>query len=268
MFYQKRSESCYIKLAKENGTSYSTHIHKEVELFYVKEGKIKMTIGQNTKIMTPGMVSICFPNLPHSVENLGAVVSYPLIFDVSFASDYSNELYNMSPEYPFLDAEIGSKLESIFFNIDTLVKAHNDSRMIKGYLYQLLGSILNNLVLTGSISTNKDTCELLLDYINSHYTENITLNSISLALGYNKFYISHLFNDKLNLSFTEYLNNCRIEHSINLLNHSDYSITDICFLCGFNSIRTFYRTFERRFQCTPKQYKITKYSENNIQVET
>ena len=52
----------------------------------------------------------------------------------------------------------------------------------------------------------------------------------------------------------KWINNKKIQKAIGLLNTTDYLITDICFLCGFESISTFNVQFKKNFGMTPTQF--------------
>ena len=52
----------------------------------------------------------------------------------------------------------------------------------------------------------------------------------------------------------KWINNKKLQKAIGLLNTTDYLITDICFLCGFESISTFNVQFKKNFGMTPTQF--------------
>ena len=76
---------------------------------------------------------------------------------------------------------------------------------------------------------------------------------ISEALHLNKYYISHMFKERMNIGFTDFINSLRTEHACELLK-KDVSITDVAFSSGFSSIRTFNRVFLENTGMTPRDY--------------
>jgi|SRR5690625_4812204 len=74
-----------------------------------------------------------------------------------------------------------------------------------------------------------------VDYIDSRYTENITLSNVSKHLNINKSYFCSLFKKETGKTFTEFLNEKRVEKSKELLVQDDLSILDIALMVGFNN---------------------------------
>ena len=62
-----------------------------------------------------------------------------------------------------------------------------------------------------------------------------------------------------NFSFTDYLNNCRIEHA-KLLLKTDIKIKTIASLVGYNSTTYFERVFKQITFLTTKEYRFQNIS--------
>lgn len=253
-FYQSRNENFYCQQTINN--CFPAHLHKQVEILYVKEGHLKSTIDGKETILKPGDISISFPNIVHNTETIDYSKAILLIFDSSFVSAFSNELLKFYPENPFI---INDGISDYSHYFDLLLNAYNnheDSRILMGFLYILLGKINENLQLISNKNADlQNTCHLLLKYINNHFTEDISLDTLSKSLNVSKYYISHIFSNKIKTSFPTYLNHCRIDYAKNLLLNSDDSVTEIGFNAGFNSSRTFYRIFKESCDMTPSEFR-------------
>ncbi|MBE6956966.1 MAG: AraC family transcriptional regulator, partial [Ruminococcaceae bacterium] len=81
-----------------------------------------------------------------------------------------------------------------------------------------------------------------------------TLDILAEQLHLSKYYISHVFTERLNLSFPDFINGLRVESACRRLDRG-YSVTDAAFEAGFNSIRSFNRNFERVKGVAPSEYK-------------
>ena len=101
--------------------------------------------------------------------------------------------------------------------------------------------------------TDHDSIKNVLTYCSEHYTEPLTLEILSRELHLNKYYISHIFKERMNIGFSDFVNSLRIEHACNLLEKGS-NITDIAFASGFSSIRTFNRVFVQNTGMTPRDY--------------
>ncbi|MBQ4117265.1 MAG: helix-turn-helix transcriptional regulator, partial [Clostridia bacterium] len=92
-------------------------------------------------------------------------------------------------------------------------------------------------------------------FCNENYMNNIYLEDAAEALHVSKYYISHLLNNKLNISFNDYINSLRITDAVYLLEKKEGGITEIAQRCGFNTARTFNRAFKSVYGVSPSAYK-------------
>ncbi|MGN1233154.1 MAG: helix-turn-helix transcriptional regulator [Candidatus Cryptobacteroides sp.] len=68
-----------------------------------------------------------------------------------------------------------------------------------------------------------------------------------------------VFKDNTGTTFTRYINNLRLEHSVVLMKEKPhYTINAIASECGFPNPSTFYRLFYERFSMTPSEYLRTR----------
>ena len=102
---------------------------------------------------------------------------------------------------------------------------------------------------------NQEILKKLLNYIEDNFSENITLNLLSDELFISKSTIQRLFTNHLNTSPYDYIINFRINKSLPLLLNTDYSISEIAFLVGFNNTSQYIKHFKNILNITPNKYK-------------
>lgn len=95
----------------------------------------------------------------------------------------------------------------------------------------------------------------VLDYIQEHLDQDITLSDLAALLNLSPFHFSHQFKRSIGITPYQYLLQQRIERAKQLLNQSDRSITDIAFLCGFSSHSHLSKQFRQLTGMTPKAYR-------------
>lgn len=72
--------------------------------------------------------------------------------------------------------------------------------------------------------------------------------------GYSKEHICRTFKRCFGMAPTAYLNKQRLNYAINLLLHTDYTVTVIAYESGFSSPSRFYHTFHETYGISPKQF--------------
>jgi len=95
----------------------------------------------------------------------------------------------------------------------------------------------------------------VMDYIDSHYMENLNLDDIASSIGFSKYHFSRLFKQYTSYTFCAYISRRRIQAAEKLLEKPDLSITEIALQSGFPSISTFNRLFKQQKGCTPSEYR-------------
>lgn len=95
----------------------------------------------------------------------------------------------------------------------------------------------------------------LLEYIDTHYTEELRLDGLADMIGFSKYHFSRLFQQYTGFSFVNYVNYRRLKAAERLLTQPELAITDIAIQSGFNSISTFNRLFRKAKNCTPSEYR-------------
>lgn len=94
------------------------------------------------------------------------------------------------------------------------------------------------------------------EYIaNNYFNSSISLSSTAEYIGINTSYLSKLFRDNAGEHFTDYLNKYRIEKAKQLLSSTHFTIQEIGFKTGFNTIQNFNRVFKKIVGKTPGQYR-------------
>lgn len=92
-------------------------------------------------------------------------------------------------------------------------------------------------------------------YINEHYNESLTLNSLSKIYNFSPVYLGRLFKKETGTSFNEYLNKCRINAAKDYISRGINMTYEIAELVGYKDVNYFYKCFKDMTGCTPKEYK-------------
>lgn len=102
---------------------------------------------------------------------------------------------------------------------------------------------------------DRDRFESIIEYINNNFTDpNISITKIADIFFYNKRYLSSLFTKRINVKFTDYLNNLRIQHAIKLIKDNSVSVSEIASKCGFSDPFYFTKVFKKFTDKTPTEF--------------
>ncbi|MBR6483677.1 MAG: response regulator [Clostridiales bacterium] len=93
------------------------------------------------------------------------------------------------------------------------------------------------------------------EYIDTHYSQDLSLEGMSRQTDISPYYFSKLFKNKTGVTFIDYLTNLRIEKAKELLSDPSRSMKEICSEVGYSDPNYFSRIFKKVTGQTPTEYK-------------
>ncbi len=103
-------------------------------------------------------------------------------------------------------------------------------------------------------STSDNSILEILHYINDHFSQDISVESISRQFHISASSLAHKFREYVNKGIYEYILYKRIIRAKELMS-TDSSLTDIAFQCGFGDYSNFLRVFKKNTGLSPKEYR-------------
>mgnify|MGYP003199577832 CR=1 FL=1 len=95
----------------------------------------------------------------------------------------------------------------------------------------------------------------VLDYIDRHYAECLTLEIVSEVVLLNPVYLSYLFKKIKKVNFSEYLNEIRLKRAMELLKETNLRINEVALRVGYNDARYFSTLFKRKTGMSPNEFR-------------
>ena len=95
----------------------------------------------------------------------------------------------------------------------------------------------------------------MLEYIKTHFPEDITLQDIADSASVSKSECIRCFHTVLKTSPVTYLNKYRLQYAAGLLSTTSWKISYICDQCGFRDIGYFSKSFKKMYGCSPSAYR-------------
>lgn len=109
----------------------------------------------------------------------------------------------------------------------------------------------------GSQRTNSKKMEIhqIKEYLDSHYTEKISLDSVAGHFFIDKYYLARLFKEQYGVTLITYLQQVRITHAKRMLRFTDKSIEEIGLACGIGELNYFSRIFKKLEGVSPSEFR-------------
>lgn len=93
-----------------------------------------------------------------------------------------------------------------------------------------------------------------LDFINTHYMENITLQDVADDVGISESHLCRVLKKETGESFVNILNKIRVQQAQKLLQRGDLKVYEIAEMVGFSNYAYFYQVFKKITGYSPKEY--------------
>lgn len=240
----------YYKAYPLQNFSFPLHFHQSYELIHVVEGVLSLTLNENSYTMEAGETAFIFPNQLHAFSSGCSALITVVLFSPNLIGHFSTHYRNMLPEHAVLPISLPAVKQLQFSNFYRK----------KAFLYEVFASLLEHTAFRpiSPSDLHQSPLHQVLLYIDDHYQENCSLASVASCLGYDYTYLSRMFKEKISISFTDYLNQYRINQACRLLSNTSESISSIALQCGYDTIRSFNRNFLKVLGMTPRQYRDSK----------
>ena len=244
-YYQKRS--CKYAVSDENflllneGTTYSSYIEpgNEVESLTINFSREY----QNDVRRVMGMPADRLLDQPFESPGEMIFVEEKLYKHNNFVSPLIFKLRSLSRHFSENEASIS---ETLYFLLVALVQ--NNTRLIHEI----------ESVDAARLSTKKEIYRRLnevKDYIDSCSNEDITLESLSKIALMSPFHLLRQFKKNFQTTPYQYLISRRLDRAMDILNRSDATLADICFIAGFRDTSSFCKLFRKKYRLSPQQYR-------------
>lgn len=246
---------------------HKKHSHAGYEIIQPLSGNGHVLIKNNIYQMTSDCV--CFINASEihctNPSNINNYVRNKIIISHEYLLYLSNDL-KLSPiitEFFFNDggtqriynSHICEEIDRLFSKIAEISTANNfySFALLHSYFVQLLILLYVNRPIKPPAKNQLITS--IIDYINEHLREELSIDGICGALHISKYYACHLFKKITDMTIMQYILQRRLSAAKILLHSTDLPVSEIAMQLGFSSFSVFSRTFKEYEQKTPTQYR-------------
>lgn len=250
------------------------HNHRCLEINYVMQDGGCYLIGNQKYKLHTGDICIINNQEYHMAVNQGGLLLKVIVFDpdLVWTGNQTDYLYlqaffeRSELDSPFLKAglPITQEITPILFDIDREWKEQKPGYrlLIKAHLLKLLAMIYRFYVEKESFSghgpkhwKNYHSMVEAVDYINTHYSEPLTLGQMAGLVHMSEHYFSSMFSQVMEMPFSKYVLEKRLSQAGMLLKTTSQSVTGIALATGFGTISYFNKMFRKKYGVSPGSYR-------------
>lgn len=253
--------------------NYLAHWHIDVEMVYVCEGSIRISVNDESRILHQGDLALFSSTDIHHYDSTNlhskiiVVVFHPELIGKPAGwpeSNYYNPVFIERSQIDSLGSHASENLGKMFCEIVSEFEAKRPfyQEYLRGRIIEFCALVSRHFLSPDAVKSGKkirlpdiDKVKKAIEYIHNNYMSDITLDIISGVTNLSPSYFSRLFKKYSGANFNVYLGRRRSDAAENLIRTTQRSITDIAYDCGFNSIRTFNRVFKSLKGYSPTQVR-------------
>lgn len=242
-----------------------THWHEEVEILYFISGEAKAICNQKVLHCHPGDVLFIGSFTFHSLERIVETCEYHTL---SVGLEMFRTFGTVSDGMPAFcltsDAQVVRAIDAVvneFCSRDTDYQAVVEAQLVTAYAYiRRLARDLPDSIATKRQVNQFSNIRLVLDYINDHFTEKITMNELCQIARLSPSRFSTVFKNYTGRSVVDHINLMRCQYARTLFLTGNYSVTECAERAGYNNMPYFARKFRQIFGETLSQTKADDHS--------
>ncbi|MGN1004717.1 MAG: AraC family transcriptional regulator [Oscillospiraceae bacterium] len=264
------------------------HSHQFFELLYISEGHCVNRFENTSIALEKGDVCFIAPDVPHQVQvyNHETIVYNILVRTSTFQEAFNNiygrndivamffkqNLYRQSAgASPYMLCKTDS--EPILLELIQRIIAEEQGKELfcNEYMKLLFNTFLLELLRRHeqhfTVAKSEDNIEpgnipAILRYIQSNY-QTVTLAEAAHFFNYSEAHLSRIIKKYSGQTFSDIIKTIRLQKSVELLESTDLSITEIAEQMGYTDNSHFHKVFKHAYGLTPIQYRQKYLAEQN-----
>lgn len=251
------------------------HWHPEMEISYIDQGHAQYHIDYDYFDSQAGDIILIRPNGMHSIHPIGSdkQVSRTLQFHLDIIGNATIDLVSLRYLQPLQNSDyklvpvIKPDMPGYGLIKDCLMSTFDLVQKEERHFELLLKSKLTELLYllfyyryvvrktTDDAYRKNEKIRTLIDYINQHYDQPLSIAFLADMIGYSKTHFMAVFKKHTGTSCTEFIIQVRLSKACEELVNSSQSVLEIATKVGFNNLSNFNRQFKHYYQMTPSQYR-------------
>ena len=245
------------------------HKHSFYELHIPISGSATYLIEDHEACCTPGKIFIFSPDNLHHLIHSDNYLS--ITFGFSFVTPSSVATKSFI-DGPCTEIDCSTDISnSILYMLHTLLDETIEDHYIFNNLFSVIiydifmripafkNEFANNIDILNSGHFSDDArIRIAIQYISDNIAFPISADDVAGHLLLSSRQLNRILKNALNLSINQLINSIRIKVAKRYMATTDFSLSKIALMCGFNSPTHFNLTFKKATGVTPKLYRSTE----------
>lgn len=248
-YYVKKYDLILIDKFTYHRTSYNEKGAKERILFYLDESVFDIICSSNSyNISDEADKKTIDSNTADSNDLKRQLINLFRKKKVSFSGEFSKY---------FLDRTMNNILPYYYDKTNPAIGQLQARLITLELLLEIVKMDQNNLLIEDDsvLTIQEKRVSDIVNYINANFNKQITLDELSGMFYINKYYLCHIFKEVTGMSITNFINRKRLAEAKKLLKYTDYNVTEISEMVGFNNVSRFISLFKEKFEQTPRIFR-------------
>ena len=248
------------------------HWHPELEYVYVQSGQAICFAGNEKLIVNAGCGLLINSRVIHRFEAESRTIIPNVVYSPSLLAPENSLLYQK-----YLLPFISSGANCVLFNPAVPWQAVCIQRMMEVFASQEKNDAEEIVTVASLLAfwnelyhhwqtehdpsenktdrTNQTRLQIMMQYIQEHYQENLRLEDIGAAVHIGRSLTLQVFQQGIHQSPVSYLIDFRLKQAAKLLTFTEKTVARIAEETGFESSAYFCRKFKKLYGMTPKDYR-------------
>lgn len=250
--------------------SVPLHWHLGPELIYSRNQEILLMIEMEKIIIHPGECALISSREIHAIEPQKKIKNQDVMsitFDGAYLEKMFPDLRNTKLCFTNSSAEKEDQNELIAYCEKMRTQLDEkplDFFAVNESLYGILKLIFKKFTIEKmkekrNSKLNHQKMSEVLNYMEKHYQEKLTAQSVAKEFGYSREYFCRLFKRYADVSFKQYIMEYRLMKASVALYTTQKRILDIAYENGFPDEKSFYNSFRKKYEMTPLEFRKEKY---------
>lgn len=257
-------------IRREAAFDFNWHYHREYEVTLITQGSGVRYVGTSIEAYKPGQLVLIGPDVPHTFSSRRYASEVAEAAVAQFRHDFLGSGFFDLPQFADIAALLAQSsagllisvtpepIQRLMARLPALPPAARTAGLLD-LLDRLTRCPQRRLTQPGYVPTPgaivSDRIDMVCAYLQQSHAHPITLDEVAQVASMSPTSFSRFFRQTMGRTFTDYVNQLRIETSCRLLTDTDLPITTVASSSGFANLANFNRRFRQLRHMSPREYR-------------